>query len=123
MATGFGKLWLSSGEPLSDSVNQFQFQSIQPALITSHEEAKKLDLLSAHIDRKQKNISPAIFDLSVDSVNQDDGGFLGHTLDRTRSLGRWFVWLPPDLSVFESGRATSGIIKKLPLILIPTKPV
>ena len=80
-ANGFGKLWLSSGESLDDSVNQFQPQSTQPALITSHEEAKKLDdQLSAHINRKQENILPTIFDLPLNSVDQGDGGFLGHTL-------------------------------------------
>ena len=80
-ANGFGKLWLSSGESLDDSVNQFQPQSTQPALITSHEEAKKLDdPLSAHINRKQENISPTIFDLPLNLVDQGDGGFLGHTL-------------------------------------------
>ena len=59
IAIGFGKLWLSSGEVHDSSVNQVQ--SIQPALVTSHEEVK-LFPLSTQIDGKQK-ISPTMLDL------------------------------------------------------------
>ena len=38
------------------------------------------------LDKPQRPMTACTYSLELDSVDQDNGGFLGHTLDRTRSL-------------------------------------